>query len=717
MATLAEYRQSIIDTSPFVYWSGEEGTGTTLGDDSGNARDGTATLAAGGWEMPKPFPQGRTAYALITSTGATQAANWTGTLPIGGAGTAWAFMVWVKVISTAAGQTCFAIETSGSSTSFRLNVVNLVCQYYLNATSNFMHSLVTGTWANIIGTCSSTTLTVYKDGVSAGTMAAQNLAGHDRLMVRSVTGGSAEFAHLAFWNRALTAGEISTFQTAVTGTLPSSAVFAPQIPPIYSLPRTRTALSIPPIYYAPRASSATTKVGITSNVTVRDTVDSSALTTASVTPIPLSSAADTVVDVDIIAATLIKTQTNITATQQKERIVATTPWVYYPMDDGAGTTVTDASGNGRNATLNATMATWQAETATSTWGDYSVVKNTTIGDGVTFTGSIPLMTSTQGYSFMACVNITSYFTNFHRIVVGQLVMADSITPTLVATINGNGLGARSAAASTWYKMLFTHDESGNWRNYSISAANSIAITAGASIGQPTADPSSLIINANGSSGTMSVQHVAFWDRVLTHQEIVDIVMGDVVTTGLIDLVGSMTVEADSISGSLSADLVGYIPLDLGTATMDVEVSTADAPLYTLISGAMDMDVTLASDPIFLTTFVAISSTTDMLVDVQTNTPVLRKSTPLTSATALSVLTLNSGAVTGLTSYIAAPANAVYTLRSFVRTSYRPPMSIPRQVTEPVSDTDPAQATGIVIRAMMGVAVDMDNPIIVDGKPS
>jgi hypothetical protein len=712
MTTLAEYRQSIIDSVPWLYWSMEEGTGTTLGDDSGNTRDGAATLAAGGWDLARPFANARAPYALITSTGATQAAEWSGTLPIGGAGTIFSFMVWVRVISTAAGQVCFSLESSAAAAAFEMRVTNLLCTYYQNGTTNSPHSLTSGTWANIIGVRSATNFIVYVNGTAQTTWAsAPTLTGHDRLRVRSATGGSSEFAHLTWWDRALTGTEITAFNVPVTGTLPSTAAFVPQIPPIYSLSRSRTPASLSPIFVSSRDSLAYTPARTTTNIAISDEINSAALTTASVTPLPISS--DLSADVTC-SATLTKTQTNVTAEQFKNRIIATAPWAYYPMDDGAGTTVADASGNARNATLNATLATWQAETATNCWGPYSVLKNTTIGNGVVYTGTVPLQSSTQGYSMLACINISQYQTTGHHVAIGQLDFTDNISPDFRFTVNSNVISSRTGVAATWYKVLVTHAENNTAMMYSINAANALVITK-ASVAQPTVDAGTIIVSASGITGTLATQNVAFWDHVLTHQEVMDILMGDVVTTGLIDLAGSMDVEADVIEGSLSAALVGYTELDLGTSSLDVDVSIADAPLYTLISGTMDVDVTLDSGALFMTIFVAISST-DLSVDVLTNDPLLRKATVVDLATALSILTLNSATSAGSPSYITVSQNAIYTLRAAVRTSYRPPMSIPIQVTTPVSDTDPAQAVGLVIKAMMGVAVDMNDPIIVDGRP-
>jgi len=755
MTTLAEYRQSIIDTSPWLYWSMEEGTGTTLGDDSGNTRDGTATLAAGGWEIARPFPSARSVSSLITSTGASQAAEWTGTLPIGGAGTIFSFMVWVRVISTAAGQVCFALESSAAAAAFEMRVTNLLCTYYQNGTTNNLHSLVSGAWTNIIGVRSATNYIGYVNGTAQTTWAlSSNLTGHDRLRVRSTTGGSSEFAHLTFWNRALTAGEITTFNGAVSGPLPSTLVFAPQIPPISSLSRTRTAFALPPIFVSDRDSLAYTPQQRGSDVTHDFDIPVATMSTATVGVLNLASS-DNLLDYSTASASAYLATTSITNLEWRNRIAATSPYVWYPLDEGTGTVAVDASGHGRNGTYQATSPgpEFLATAVTSSFGTNSLVAHTRGSwPGYDLVGAATPQKSasiTDGVTYMIATYSVFSGTNNGKVEwYGSLGGAGAWSHT-----SGNG----SIIGTTL--VVYDANTIGRWNLYfwwvskatlTLHAFFNGKLISGSGIAQTlsTQDSSMLTVsNYNNDLYKDRFQHIAFWDRLLTHAEMMDIVAPAVAPTFFLDITKVYMTSTNSLldmdipaatldlsaavqeapiastADLLDIDIVatGYLTTHLALESADdlLDQQFADTvPTWLMTSSDDLLDIEASATGMILTVFLDIASTPNNLLDFSTADALLRRSVfPASSTT--STITMSVAAAVGTLERSTpllgfTPITLTVDTRSSI--TKRATLGIPR-VPESVSDTDPSQATGLIVRALMGVSVDMDDPIIIDGKPT
>lgn len=180
---------------------------------------------------------------------------------------------------------------------------------------------------------------------------------------------------------------------------------------------------------------------------------------------------------------------------------------------------------------------------------------------------------------------------------------------------------------------------------------------------------------------------------------------------------------DTLLGTSSHDfdMSGTLTLESGfeliASTVDLDVALGGTLTITTINfvaleASLDMEVSLDG---FLIKLLAILGEMDLSVELESS---LRRGWPasmVASNPALITLNATTGVPAPSTVLVLEPLtislDSAATLRKKVATIYTPP------VPESVSTTDPSQATGNVVRALMGVAAVMDTPAITDGKPS
>jgi hypothetical protein len=441
------------------------------------------------------------------------------------------------------------------------------------------------------------------------------------------------------------------------------------------------------------------------------------LSTASVTPLMLVSNND-FVDVSTATSTMHSAYTIMTEAEFKQKIVDMAPWLYWPLDEGSGTVATDASGNGRNGTIDLGVSSWIAPGVASSWGSNAIDVTTINAVGVSITATIPNMTSSDGYTMIAAVKSTTLANFGPQIDFGGNTNAGYAYGSTTGswsfgTSTSRVTGTSVLVANTWTLLVFYIREN----NYAQLFANGkpAAGATGATTAQPTSTGTALRLLYSTGGTSAGFQHVAFFDKQLTHEQIMSIAGADVVTTTPLACVSTLDVDVSTGDPILTLTTVTSTPAL--TSDLDLDIVFADPAICWQIASDMDVDVSFAGVSVFWTIFVDLPSTS-MDVDISSADAILRRSVFPSGTPAFSSITLTTAAAVGTltrTTLLLGFVPITMTVDTRSSITKRATLGIPR-VPESVSDTDPSQATGLIVRALMGVSVDMNAPIIIDGKP-
>jgi hypothetical protein len=287
---------------------------------------------------------------------------------------------------------------------------------------------------------------------------------------------------------------------------------------------------------------------------------------------------------------------------------------------------------------------------------------------------------------------------------------------------GNVLqGQDTSSVGKWYLYFWWQDET---LNKAYGFVNGKPITnSGVACVFPASDSTSLFVSNYDRTSQDQIQHVAHWDRLLTHEEMMGIVAPATYPAYFLPI----TEEPIESSSDLLDISIPAATLSTITSTQEAIASTVDLldisfpdtiPNWVLSANDDLLDIELSATGMFFTIFVGIASSPNDLLDFVTANAILRRSVFPPSAGTLSTITLTVDAATSPVRTTVLPAldPIVLTVMTRASISKKGTAVIPR-VPESVSDTDPSQATGVIIKALMGVTVDMDDPTIIDGKPT
>lgn len=221
MTTLDEYQQLVLDTDPWLYWPMDDGyPSTTLRDASGNSRIGYVESIA--YWSHNAFPS----MNSITSIYPLQAPGFHG---------------WAVFPSTGTQDFSFSLFTdsaAGTTTNLRWGIYFLISgsvKYSLSCVSDGLNPNLIYKYNDSNSVTTSTAMTtgatqlvtfvrrsgtdyVYVDAAEAFTVSSPSFSG-DFDYVSEASGGAngrARVGNFAFWDRALTTGEISSLNTRVT---------------------------------------------------------------------------------------------------------------------------------------------------------------------------------------------------------------------------------------------------------------------------------------------------------------------------------------------------------------------------------------------------------------------------------------------------------------------------------------------------------------------
>lgn len=500
-------------------------------------------------------------------------------------------------------------------------------------------------------------------------------------------------------------------------------------------------------------------------------------------PLPVTSTLD--VNVNPVG-TLTVADRKISASSFKTLVSSYSPYVYWPLDEGTGTTATDASGNSRSGTITA-GTTWVTPGGTRSYGATALERSTS-GSGARWTGTIPT-SSSPGFTVVLCVYMPTLADFGTQISVNTtawsgLTMHQASNGTLYAGSNSSNRVVLASAftSGTWHCVAYRQDRTtglstvyiGGARRY--SATHTLANAAGA------------FMDWANVGGTTQVQHVAFYNTVLSDAAMAEItgvyVVPTVSVAGSIDanvgmsgtlslttsMAGSIDVPIESsgalfleqpLAGEISdvIDLTGTgtftVPM-AGEAVVDVSLEgslSVGTPLIPLaIAGEVDTDVSLEAT-LFITSFVEFAGDLDAEVGLDAHLTVpprvwvagdldipvdlygdsfeesfkagtldapvdLTATATITTYPSVTNSTLLLTATTVTDPDIMLLLEPQYRLTEFFMTvglASQAPLPVPN-VPESASDTDPATATGLVLRPLGGVIVDMDTPTIQNGLP-
>lgn len=219
------YTNKIKALGPIAYWPQAEPSGTTIGDESGNGRSGTYV----GVTLGQPgIGDGRTAagYAGATSYGNIYSASLSNAIAFDGACAAWIKMSAVGIWTDGVIRRALRIQdTAGTNIIGILKISNNTLRVEYTANGSVSNRDIGGQtttgWLHIAATWSDTgnTLELFLNGVSRGTSASSGTWNGTLDSSKSVIGAqntgagnpwSGFIAHLALWNRALSAAEIAS---------------------------------------------------------------------------------------------------------------------------------------------------------------------------------------------------------------------------------------------------------------------------------------------------------------------------------------------------------------------------------------------------------------------------------------------------------------------------------------------------------------------------
>jgi hypothetical protein len=363
------YAQAVLADSPALYYRLDESSGATADDISGGGRNGAYTAAAV-LNQAGATGDGDTA---ISGTGAMVEYTSGAGLPVGAGSRS--VEVWFKS-STSQGNAVFAAwGKEQSNDEFAVMLSNATTLEIGSWFSNYLfplpsgHSALDGKWHQVVATWDGTTASLYYDGALLGSVAGSfnTILSSTGLVIGASTGLGFKFSgsldDVAVYPSALTTTRIAAHYAAAQ---PSGSPASTPTPT-----NTATATSTPTA--TPTKTPAPTSTPTpTATSTPTPTVTPSATPTATPTNTPTATSTPTA------------TATG-TTTSYRSAILASSPVLYYRLDEAGGTSAADSSGHGHNgaytsaATLNQSGATTDGDAAVS--GAGTIVKYTS-GSGL-----------------------------------------------------------------------------------------------------------------------------------------------------------------------------------------------------------------------------------------------------------------------------------------------------------------------------------------------
>jgi hypothetical protein len=459
-------------------------------------------------------------------------------------------------------------------------------------------------------------------------------------------------------------------------------------------------------------------------------------------------------------ATASSWDTRMYGTEYKEYVQSLSPWLYWPLDEGTGTTAVDASGNGRNGTLMA-AAGWTTTDDTS-MGPKAVTTGANNVDGINWTGTVPLTPGFTGNTAMYTWKVPAWVNYGPNIDMTAAWNALQVHITSSGAIwAGYSIGSRLETATgivpinTWTTVVVRTTAAGRMTLF----MNGRAIAQNVSAALPSANGSWFFIH-NSTTGSSTFQNVAYWNTALTDDQMMRLSGANWVSTTPIALSGSVAIDLGlsgtlgeatvsdlalsgdldvdvdplatllltySIEGSVDVDVTAESTLDVyelrsleGSTDVDVDLSGTLLKTY-LIEGSTDVDIDAsASMDIWLLLF----GSTDIDVDLSAVTTI---NLIVPAPYGMSVLSISAATsfVEAVTLILPNPITAYFD--ADVDLGYRSPVVIPPAPVPVINDqpvgspeiaeeADPEVNTYITIRPLWGVIVDMDAPTIEDGKP-
>lgn len=206
-----------------------------------------------------------------------------------------------------------------------------------------------------------------------------------------------------------------------------------------------------------------------------------------------------------------------TFTDYQDMIIADTPLLYWPMNDG-GTTVDDFSGNGIHGTINA--GSWQLPPVATRRGDYCYFNNTTTANAIASTGTLDTLNA-SGVSIEFWVYITSNPAAASPSISGganSLYVEGATSNTIkVGTFAGSFLTGTGFTTNSWFHWVFTQDSAGSSRLY----RNGSLLIGPTTLTLPSSDATDLKIWNNASAIPYYMQHLAVYGYELTSTDVTD----------------------------------------------------------------------------------------------------------------------------------------------------------------------------------------------------
>ncbi len=203
-------------------------------------------------------------------------------------------------------------------------------------------------------------------------------------------------------------------------------------------------------------------------------------------------------------------------------ILADTPLLYWPLNDG-GATTDDLSGNARHGTISAGV--WTIPPTATKRGDYAFNYTTSTTNAVTYTGTMDTLNAV-GLSVEFWLYCATTVGNSSRPYIyglggwGEFGFYGQATSTAVVGTHASSrftLASNAIVANTWAHWVYTQDASGSSNVYKDGA-----LLAGPTTHtRPTSDMTGLVIANASSSRTDYWQHVAVYDKVLTSTDVSD----------------------------------------------------------------------------------------------------------------------------------------------------------------------------------------------------
>jgi hypothetical protein len=456
-----------------------------------------------------------------------------------------------------------------------------------------------------------------------------------------------------------------------------------------------------------------------------DDIQDVAVTTDSVTVLNLESSGNDFIDIAIADVETFTVDGYITNVEWRQRITDTAPYYWFPLDEGTGTTAYDASGNGRNGTFQGVPITFGTTDITSSYGTASLKAVTR--------GSWPAYDLVGPGAPLLKANVNGGFTSMCAVYIVANGSSDGVlnwygvgpqwSHTTGFTVNIGPLAHSEAnTVGRWYLYFWWYDETTN-KAHGFVNGKTIQNSGVTIPSWPSGDSTILFLSNFDRVSQDQFQHVVHWDRLLTHEEMMGIV--SVTSPGYFLNVTEEPIDSsddlldiDIPAAALTLTTVTSTPaLEAEDDLLDFEIPDT-IPNWVLAANDDLLDIELSATGMFFTTFVDIIADASDLLDFVTEDAILRRSTFPSGTLTTSTVTLTVVAATSpqRTTVLPALDPIVLTVMTRASISKKGTAVIPR-IPESVSDTDPAQASGVIIKALMGVTVDMDTPTIIDGKPT